>query len=416
MGSKQSDPRVEQPPAAVVIGLDSMQGLQAARILAKHAVPVIGIVKNPSHAFAKTRVCSQILHAPTDSDDLITCLSELGQRLSRKAVLFPSEDPSVLLISRNRRRLRDSFHIALPEEHVVETLTDKVRFYAYAREHNLAVPLTHIIEHTRDLEQAVATLSFPLVLKPHDSAARKWEHHTVYKAFKVKDASEATAVFNEYRRWSPCFIAQEWIEGTDSDLYSCNCYFNSRAEPLVTFVARKIRQWPPETGISSLGEECRNDTVLRETVHLFSSMHYHGLGYLEMKYDNRRGKHFIVEPNIGRPTGRSAIAEGGGVELLYTAYCDAVGQPLPAERFQQYSGVKWMHVRKDLQSSFQNWRRGRLTIRQWWRSIRGRKVYALASWNDPAPFCIDWWHALSAYFSSRKRSKRRAPGSLATGG
>ena len=50
---------------------------------------------------------------------------------------------------------------------------------------------------------------------------------------------------------------------------------------------------------------------------------------MEMKCDERSGKYFIVEPNIGRPTGGSATSEAAEVELLYTMYCDAIGRDLP---------------------------------------------------------------------------------------
>jgi predicted ATP-grasp superfamily ATP-dependent carboligase len=184
-------------------------------------------------------------------------------------------------------------------------------------------------------------------------------------------------------------MVQDWVEGSDETLYSCNCYFDRDSEPLVSFIARKIRQWPPATGTACISVECRNDEVLEESMRLFRSVGYRGLGYLEMKQDSRTGKHYIIEPNIGRPTGRSAISEAGGVELLYTMYCDAVGLPLPTNREQTYRGVKWIAVRRDLQSSFWYWRRGELTAREWWRSIRGRKAYALFSWRDPLPFWAD---------------------------
>ena len=99
----------------------------------------------------------------------------------------------------------------------------------------------------------------------------------------------------------------------------------------------------------------------------------------------------IIEPNIGRPTGRSPIAEAGGVELVYTMYCDALGRPLPAGREQKYSGVKWIYLRWDLQSAFVHWWRGDLTIADWYRSIRGKKAYALFSLTDPGPFLWDLW-------------------------
>jgi D-aspartate ligase len=122
---------------------------------------------------------------------------------------------------------------------------------------------------------------------------------------------------------------------------------------------------------------------------LFAGVGYRGLGYLEMKQHARTGRHLIIEPNIGRPTGRSAIAEAGGVELLYTAYCDMVGLPLPAARQQRYLGVKWIDDRRDVQSALYFLRRGELTIGDWLRSVRGPKSHAVVSRSDPAPFAYD---------------------------
>jgi len=41
-------------PAAVVIGLDSITGLQTARVLAGHGIPVLGVVRNPHHPGCRT--------------------------------------------------------------------------------------------------------------------------------------------------------------------------------------------------------------------------------------------------------------------------------------------------------------------------------------------------------------------------
>ncbi len=113
-----------------------------------------------------------------------------------------------------------------------------------------------------------------------------------------------------------------------------------------------------------------------------------------------------VAPWLSYLSGRSAIAEAGGVELLYTMYCDAVGLPLPTDREQRYRGVKWMHLRKDLQSSLHYWKRGELTVGQWWKSRRGKKAYAMWSWHDPLPFFSDLRHALRSYLSPRERKRR----------
>ena len=91
---------------------------------------------------------------------------------------------------------------------------------------------------------------------------------------------------------------------------------------------------------------------------------------------------------------RSAIAEAGGVELLYTTYCDLAGLPLPEGRTQTYGGAKWIYLRHDLQAAFVAWRRGELGLREWWSSMRGSKAYAVFSASDPLPFVFDAMNAL----------------------
>src|SRR5918993_5009554 len=80
---------------AVLIGLDSMQGLQAARILHSRGVPVIALARDPSNHACRTNVCSDIRFVDTRSTDLIDDLLTLGQSLDQRAVLFPCEDESV---------------------------------------------------------------------------------------------------------------------------------------------------------------------------------------------------------------------------------------------------------------------------------------------------------------------------------
>lgn len=402
----QSSKLDEKGPYAIVIGLDHMNGVQTARILARHGVPVIAIAKDPQHYCCRTNVCERIVFTDTTNDSLITTLEKLGPGLGEKGVLFPCTDLTVLLVSRNRHRLEAWYHIILPPADVVEMMMDKVRFYTYAQENGFPIPRTRFLCNEEDASKAASELTFPCIIKPPISATIEWEQNSKLKAYLVSSTDEFMAIYHRYRKFADMLIAQEYVEGTSSNLYSCNCYFDRTGEPVATFVARKLRQWPPDTGESCLGEECRNDEVLQGTLSLFQSVAYLGLGYVEIKQDARNGKHYIMEPNIGRPTGRSAIAEAGGVDLLYTMYCDALGWPLPKNRFQKYGNVKWIHMRRDLQSAIYYWRRGELTIPDWWRSVRGRKVSALFAWNDPGPFLGDLFRAARLFLSPEERKKR----------
>ncbi len=378
-------------PPAVVVGLDNVTGLQTARILAARGVTVIGLAGDMGHYATRTRACTQIVQADLLREEMVTALLRLGPHLDQPAALFPSTDLSVLLISQHRHELAPWYKIALPDHAVVQMLMDKVGFLRHAQENDLPIPGTVIIENRDDAERAARTLTYPVLLKPAIKSAT-WQDRTSLKAIPAQDGRELLDAYAEWASWSRMFIAQEWVQGGADSLYSCNAYFDKDARPLVSFVARKLRQWPPDVGTSSLGEECRNDEVLGETMRLFGSIGYRGLAYLEMKRDARTGEHLIIEPNIGRPTGRSAIAERGGVELLHTAYCDMVGLPLPAAREQRYVGAKWIDDRRDFQSALHFVRRGELTAGDWLRSVRGPMTHAVLSRTDPLPFLAELLH------------------------
>ena len=393
-------------PPAIVVGLDSTQGLQAARALASEGVPVIGLAKDPRHDCCRTRICEEIRYADTEDESLVDTLVALGMEAPQRPVLIPCEDANVLIVSRHRERLSRWFHIVLPPREAVELLMDKASFSEYAQAKGLPIPPTRLVQSRRDLEAAMTELRFPCILKPRNSATPEWEHESMFSAFKVDTAAELRELYDRYRSLTDVMILQDWIAGPDANHYTCNVYFDVAGRPVATFVSRKIRQWPPHIGTGSLSEECRNDEVRDATVSLLGALGYRGLGYVEFKRDADSGDYLIVEPNVGRPTGRSTIAEAGGVRMLYAMYCDALGWELPQPLAQRYQGAKWIFLRRDIQSALFYWRSGQLTLPDWARSWRGQKAYALFSLRDPGPFLTDLWRVIRLLFSGAERKRR----------
>lgn len=374
-----------QPPA-VLVGLDSMQGLQVARILTARGVPVVGIAMKREHYATRTRVCDRILFTDTSNDQLVETLLTLAKRLSMPAVIIACQDKNVLVISANRNVLLEAgYLIRLPNDDTVRMLSDKVTFAEYARKIDLAIPVTHQLGDRQDVEAVAPTLPYPAIVKPAIRTG-EWIKHTRAKAVRVNSAAELRSVYDLVGDWFPQLVVQQWVEGPESNLYSFNGCYDAESRLLASFISRKLRQYPPHIGQSCYGEEIRADNVLEAAHLLFQSAGMVGLAYLEMKKDERTGDYIAIEPNIGRPTGRSAIAEAGGVELHYTAYCDAAGLPLPLERTQKYISARWIHVLRDTQTSIHYIRSGELTVGAWLRSLRGKKAYAVLSARDPMPF------------------------------
>jgi D-aspartate ligase len=401
-----TDQRPGSLPHAIVAGLDNMTGIQTARILARHGIPVIALAGDPAHPACRTNVLEELILADLSSAAFVDTLVAIGPTFAHKPVLFPCTDHTVLHISTHRDRLAPFYHIILPDHDVVAMLMDKNRLADYARANNFRIPATRLLASRADARQAAAELTFPVILKPAVKAP-DWMERTGDKVHQAGDAAAFLRLYDRVHRYADLLMVQEWIPGPDANLYSCNCYFSRDGKLLVTFIARKLRQWPPQAGTSCLGEEVRDDAVLDESIRLFRGVGYRGLGYLEMKRHARTGDYYLIEPNIGRPTGRSAIAEAGGVPLLYTMYCDATDLPLPANREQRYSGVKWIYLRRDLQSAYYYWRRGELTFAQWRESIRGSKGYALYDPADMRPFLADLTSALGKGLRSLPRKLHR---------
>ncbi|RPI34545.1 MAG: hypothetical protein EHM70_02550 [Chloroflexota bacterium] len=174
-------------PYAVVIGLDSIQGLQIARILADRKVPVIGLAGNLDYYTCSTRVCEQILEVDTSSGQLTDLLVDLETRLDQKAILFPCQEKNVLVVSRDRDRLAPWYHVILPDHELVERLVDKVSFYSFAQKEGFAIPRTSFLASRADAEQAAQSLIYPVVLKP-TYRSDNWVSHNRQEALKVASA------------------------------------------------------------------------------------------------------------------------------------------------------------------------------------------------------------------------------------
>jgi predicted ATP-grasp superfamily ATP-dependent carboligase len=394
-------------PPVVIIGLDCPTGLQTARIFAARGIDVIGIAAHASHPCARTRSCRRVLEVEAGEAPLVEALMRLGTQLEERAVLVPCTDLAVLTVSKHQGELRMLYRFAMSTIDVTALLLDKALFAKFATIHEFPIPRTFVISGPNDIETAGTEIDYPCVLKPSVKSSI-WSANTTAKALVVGSPKELAESYRKFAPWADAFVVQEWIAGGDGDHYTCDCYVSAQGVPLVTFSARKIRQWPPGTGQGSLSVECRDDYVRDLTLRVLATAGHHGQGYLETKRDSRSGRHLIVEANIGRPTGRAAAAETAGVELLMTMYSDLVGAPLPTARTQKYLGTKWIHLRRDLQASVHLMMTRQAGVREIVEPWRGPFAFALESRRDPIPFVADWAHAVGQVARARwERTRHR---------
>ena len=389
-------------PSAIVIKLDSITGLDTARILSGYGIPVYGVADDRGHYCTKTSACRELFITDTSGDGLVGTLLDIAARFEAKPILFPCSDESVRVISANRDALREFYDFVIPDGDVLLMYMNKESFYRHACEKGFLVPHTFFLESGSGLEGLPDEAEFPLIVKPALKSP-EWIECFKDKVIKVNTRAELRDVLDSGSKVAKGIIAQKWIKGGDSNLVSSISYYDGNGAPQASFVSRKLRQWYTENGDACLAEECRNEEVARLARELLSGTGFRGIGSIEFKLDDESGKYYILEANVGRPVTRIGMTEAAGVPVIYTMYCDASGLPLPPDREQRYKGTKWISFHRDLQASWKYYRDGKLTIDGWLKSLYGVRSFAVLSLRDPMPFLSLMLDGLAGLFKNPGR-------------
>jgi predicted ATP-grasp superfamily ATP-dependent carboligase len=236
-------------------------------------------------------------------------------------------------------------------------------------------------------------VNYPCVLKPYFRSV-EWIEKWLPKVFKVTGREELISIYHMTEPYNTKSIIQQWVQGGDDNIYFCLIYMPLRAGEPVLFYGKKIRQWPPGTGSTSMAVPTEDPGIGEISLKLFKDLNVSGFGSVEFKRDAESGRLLIMEPTVGRVNLQSAITDAAGVALPYYALCDMLGLSMP-ELEKHLRHVKWLCEPYEINNVLRHMRAGRFyALWEYVRSIRGRRRYALFAWNDPMPlFCFFYFFA-----------------------
>jgi predicted ATP-grasp superfamily ATP-dependent carboligase len=389
---------------AIVLGLGPT-GLGVVRSLATGGAPVTALF--PQHhrsPYSYTRLCKKIPVASQSREDLWNSLLPFGASGVRP-ILFFTSDLDVVEASARREQLCQSFRFLLPDHHQLQTLMQKTSFAAFATANGLPTPKTFLVENGAGWDRILEEGVFPCIIKPryHTSS---WGKAGFSKTFTAQSRNDLNKVIRTVDGIEQDFVIQEWIPGPDSDVFFYLAYYNQCAEAIVSFTGRKIRQWAPRTGSTSMAEPVENPEVKELAQHLFKLVSFRGIGSVEFKLDRRDGKFKIIEPTVGRANLQSEVATANGVNIAYRAYCD-LAEIEPDHTEVTERKVRWVFLERDLRSSLYYLRRRETTLRDIWRSYQGPRYYAEFSWTDPLPAFMRTLEILTGWMKRLFRSPKK---------
>ena len=379
---------------AVILRTAHHGPLGIARSLGRLGVPVYGVdAARWEPAFA-SRYCRGrfLLDIGSEPPDLaVSQLQSIARKLGGRPILIPTTDEACIWVAENAEALGQSFRFPVQNLGLVQTLCDKDRMQELARKHG--VPTAHWTapRSIHDVARFIDDAVFPVMVK--ETGGGRLRRRAGGTKFLVRTPHELRELYAKAGDPEhPNLILQEFIPGED---WMFNGYFDEQGQCLFGMTGKKIRRFPVNTGVTSLGICVANETVIRTTTDFMRAIGYRGILDIGYRCDRRDGRYKVldVNPRIGCTFRLFAAADG--LDVARALYLDLTGQPVPPAKFAE--ARKWLVEDFDMFSAFVSWRAGGLSLKDWIRSLAGVQETACFAFDDPLPFLmmgVADWHQL----------------------
>jgi predicted ATP-grasp superfamily ATP-dependent carboligase len=254
--------------------------------------------------------------------------------------------------------------------------------YFLAKKHGVPTPEAAFPTCREDVLEYLTRAKFPVMLKAiYGSELMKVSGQ---KMFIVQTEAELLEKYDAFEDpANPNLMMQEYIPGGDDTVWMLDAYFNNQSDCLVSFTGKKIRQYPPSQGSTSLGICLDNETVRKTTTEFMKQIGYKGILDIGYRYDARDGLYKVLDinPRIGS-TFRLFVAENG-MDVARALYLDMTGQPVISGT--AHEGRKWIVEDQDIVSCLQYHKRGDLSLKQWITSFQGVEEGGFFAFDDFLP-------------------------------
>jgi D-aspartate ligase len=363
-----------------------------ARSLGRLGIDVYGLYGRPGAAQA-SRFYRRTDRWSVDGDgaNALEELRRLRSRLATPPLLVPEDDISLGFVESHAEELRREFLFPERAPGLAERLSNKQGMYELCVEHGIPTPLTVFPTSRPELEEALGSFTFPIVLKGIDGARLK----TRIGATMVIVGSERE-LLDTYGQLEADngdnLMLQEYIPGTPESVWMFDAYFDRDSACRFGITGQKIRQYPPYTGMTSLGICVDNERVKESASALMAAVGYRGPLDCGFRHDARDDAYKLLDVNPRLGASFRLFVADNDLDVVRSMYLDLTGQQIPAWR--AVAKRKWVAESSDLVSSTVYWRNGELRARDWVRSFRGVRETAWFARDDLRPALRMVWRLL----------------------
>lgn len=408
-------------PGVILLGADSQIGLAVIRDLGRSGVPVHAIGRTAAAPGLHSRyVRTAHVHGGRDQA-LVDLLNRLADEHHARFLMTVSERDISFLHEVAPRLTAVTPLIPSPDS--MALVLDKARVCAIAERLGIGVPRTIEVDSTGSLASDGDWLRFPVVLKwssPPEILPLLRRHGIAFhKAEYCHDRSELEAALRRYQRLGRYPLVQEYCPGHGLG----QMFYMHKGEAVFRFQHRRLHEWPPEGGYSTLCESLPVDEnarlmALSET--LLREIGWEGQAMVEYRFDPGSGRATLMEIN-GRFWGSMPLAWHAGARFPWLLY-NLMGRGIEMPEAAVYrSGVRCKFLLPDFKRLWRILFHPELIQDRRLRFDRTSEIagfmcflidprsrYYVFAWTDPMPFVAELRHFAGRLLGGGESGRVRA--------
>lgn len=303
-----------------LIGIDTPIGLTIIRELTQHGVKVYGIGRSNRALGVHSRYLYRAYLRPKSSGDLVSLLNKIGAA-ERVQFLMAVSESDILFIHQQARNLSSLIPL-IPSPAAMSKVIDKSSTYKIARGVGLNVPATWEVRDRSDIDHVAAEATYPVVLKwANPSAATATLARLNLPWFKSEycyNPVELRTALGRYAQSGMYPLVQLFCPGYGLG----QMVFMAHGDALLRFQHRRLHEWPPEGGVSTVCESVglgSHQELFEKSVELLRQIDWEGPAMVEYRYDPDSGRAVFVEVN-GRFWGSLPLAYHAGACFAWATY------------------------------------------------------------------------------------------------
>lgn len=312
------------------------KSLAAVRALGVNGIRITAGESTRLATAAFSRYCHRTVVYPSPLFNPAEFVYFLLRELSRHSyqMLLPMEDETTFLISKFHSEFSRRTYLPIPSFEKLQFANRKDKILKLAEDKGIPIPKTWYIDDITQLNDLKASLPYPVVIKPKNSAGAVGVSYP-------KNSDELIKQYLTVHQRFPYPLIQERIPSHGNG-YGASFLMGKSGDVKASFVHKRLREYPVTGGASTLRESVRNDDV-RDMAHtLLKALDWFGVAMVEFKMDPRDGIPKLMEINP-RFWGSLSLAVAAGVNFPYLLLKMSRGENFkPVEHYQIGKKCRWL--------------------------------------------------------------------------